>query len=199
MRRPSVPRASTAVAVVAAIVAVLAVIFPGIGFGQPIFSHGGIPTDVYTQTLGSPNDEVCAEVPVDGNDIMQQPFEVAVPSLVVAVASFDWEGLGDREIGVTHLELDGPFWKSPPWRHLVHGPNSHDPGCEHDPEVVVGERSAWTDAYGRRVRGRSSGPRSGPGRRGPLRRRSGLFADGVRQPDGIGDSGKKPIAGCAGG
>ena len=109
MRRVPAPRASTAVAVVAAIVALVAVILPGIGFGQPIFSHGGMPTDVYTQTLASPNDEVCAEVPVDGNDVMRQQFEVTVPSLVVAVSSFDWESLGDREIGVTHLELDGPF------------------------------------------------------------------------------------------
>jgi hypothetical protein len=109
MKSISASRASTAVAVVAAIVAVLAVMFPGLGFGQPIFGHGGTPTDVYTQTLGSPNDEECAVIPVDGNDIMRQEFEVAVPSLVVAVASFDWEGLGDREIGVTHLELDGPF------------------------------------------------------------------------------------------
>jgi hypothetical protein len=50
MRRPSVPRASTAVAVVAAVVAVLAVMFPGLGFGQTSTSRGGTPSDVYTST-----------------------------------------------------------------------------------------------------------------------------------------------------
>jgi hypothetical protein len=98
---------SLPVTVVATILVVLAVMV-GVGIGQPIFSHGGTPTDVYAQTLGSPNDEACADITVDGVDVMRQQFDVAVPSLVVAEASFDWEGLDHREIGVTHLELDGP-------------------------------------------------------------------------------------------
>jgi hypothetical protein len=94
------------VAVMATIAAVLAVMV-GVGIGQPVSSHGGTPTDVYTQTLGSANDEVCADVPADGVSAMPQEFEVASPSQVVAVFSFSLEGLDARELAVAHLELDG--------------------------------------------------------------------------------------------
>ena len=107
MRRPSVPRASTAIAVVAAIVAVLAVMFPGLGFGQTSGSHGGVPSDVYMQTQDSSEDVFCADVPADGVTAMPQQFELAGTSHVLAYFTFEWEGLDAREFGVLHLELDG--------------------------------------------------------------------------------------------
>ena len=99
-------RRTTSVSVAATTTVALLVVMVGVGIGQPIFSHGGTPTDVYTQTLGSANDEVCAEVPVDGVAAMPLEFHVGDPSLVVAVASFAFEGLDARELAVAHLALD---------------------------------------------------------------------------------------------
>lgn len=103
MRR-TIPRPFVVVASIVTLLGVMA----GVGIGQTVSGHGGMPADVYTQTLGSPNDEACAEVNADGMAAMPLEFDVAVPSLVVANASFDWEGLDPAEIGVAHLELDGP-------------------------------------------------------------------------------------------
>ena len=91
---------------VATVVGVLGVMV-GVGIGQTVSSHGGTPTDVYTQTLGSVNDELCAEVNANGVSAMPLTFEVASPSLVVALFSFHLEGLDRREVAVAHLQLDG--------------------------------------------------------------------------------------------
>jgi hypothetical protein len=103
MRRPSASRASTAVAVVAAIVAVLAVMFPGLGFGQATSSHGGTPSDVYTQT--DPN--TCLGASLNGQTAMEQFFDVGVQSHVVVYFTFEWARLNIRERGHISMGLDG--------------------------------------------------------------------------------------------
>jgi hypothetical protein len=103
MRRPSASRASTAIAVVAAIVAVLAVMFPGLGFGQSTFSHGGPPSDVYTQT--DPN--TCLAAGFHGQTAMEQFFDVGAESHVVVYFTFEWARLNNHEAGHISMSLDG--------------------------------------------------------------------------------------------
>lgn len=101
MRRPSAPRASTAVAVVAALVAVLTVMFPGLGFGQPTSVQGGSPSAVYMQK----NPDICSEVIPDGVTVMEQEITLDEPSHVLAYFSFEWNEL-DREVGEIGFALD---------------------------------------------------------------------------------------------
>jgi hypothetical protein len=102
MRRPSVPRASTAVAVVAAVVAALAVMFPGLGFGQTSTSHGGTPSDVYT-TTGPPPGEICTYVDTFGvAPILPTGVTVAEPSNLLVYFTSEVSGLhGDAELLLT--------------------------------------------------------------------------------------------------
>lgn len=90
MRRFSVPRASTTVAVVAAIVAVLAVMFPGLGFGLSSTSHGGTPTDVYSTV----DDEVCHGDRIGTEDVVLVPTTVQVgqQSHILALFGGMWSG-----------------------------------------------------------------------------------------------------------
>lgn len=78
-----------AVTVVAAIIAVLVVMLPGLGFGQTqtVFGHGGTPTDVYTRTFDSTG---CAGVVLDpdGEQIMHQNFTLQAESNVVVWFTF---------------------------------------------------------------------------------------------------------------
>jgi hypothetical protein len=104
MRRPSVPRASTAVAVVAAIVAVLAVMFPGLGFGQTNSGHGASPSDVYTQT----NAGTCAEVSLDTVNVMRQSFTTDVETNIVAYFTGQFGSLQQLEEGRLFFTLDLP-------------------------------------------------------------------------------------------
>jgi hypothetical protein len=99
MRRPSVPRASTAVAVVAAVVAALAVMFPGLGFGQTSTSHGSTPSDVYT-TTGPPPGEICTYVDTFGvAPILPTRVTVAVPSNLLVYFTSEVSGLeADTEL-----------------------------------------------------------------------------------------------------
>jgi hypothetical protein len=103
MRRLSASRASTAVAVVAAIVAVLAVMFPGLGFGQTTSSHGGSPSDVYTQT--DPN--TCLAAGRNGQTAMEQFFDLAAESHVVVYFTSEWARLNIRQEGHISMGLDG--------------------------------------------------------------------------------------------
>jgi hypothetical protein len=103
MRRLSASRASTAVAVVAAIVAVLAVMFPGLGFGQTTSSHGGSPSDVYTQT----DPGTCLNAVFNGQTAMEQFVDLAVPSHVVAYFTFEFARLTTHERGHISMSLDG--------------------------------------------------------------------------------------------
>lgn len=107
MRRVHAPRASTAVAVVAAIVAVLAVMFPGLGFGQANGIHGGSPTDVFMQR--AEDEQVCAPigVNVDGVGIMPLQVEVEVPSHLLVYFSFELGGLDTNERAQVGPQLDG--------------------------------------------------------------------------------------------
>jgi len=103
MRRLSASRASTAVVVVAAIVAVLAVMFPGLGFGQSTFSHGGSPSDVYMQT--DPN--TCLNAGPNGQTAMEQFFDLGAESHVVVYFTSEWARLNTHERGHISMGLDG--------------------------------------------------------------------------------------------
>ena len=106
MRRLSASRASTAVAVVAAIVAVLAVMFPGLGFGQTTSSHGGSPSDVYTQTTPDPGNSCLAAGP-NGQTAMEQFFDIGAESHVVVYFTSEWARLNTHERGHISMGLDG--------------------------------------------------------------------------------------------
>ena len=105
MRRVPAPRASTAVAVVAAIVAVLAVMFPGLGFGQTNFIHGGMPTDVYTLMSEKtvPHRCECGRRRL----VMPLQVEVEVPSHLLVYYSFELGGLDANERAQVNPNLDG--------------------------------------------------------------------------------------------
>jgi hypothetical protein len=103
MRRLSASRASTPVAVVAAIVAVLAVLSPGLGLGQEVFGHGGTPTDVYTQT----NPDTCLGAGRNGQTAMVQGFDLAATSHVVVYFTAEWARLNSRQEGHISMGLDG--------------------------------------------------------------------------------------------
>ncbi len=106
MRRLSAFRASTAVAVVTTGVAVLAVMFPGFGFGQTTSSHGGTPSDVYMQTTPDPNN-TCLNAGPNGQTAMEQFFDVGATSHVVVYFTFEWAGLNSHERGHISMSLDG--------------------------------------------------------------------------------------------
>jgi hypothetical protein len=105
MRGLSASRASTAVAVVTAIVGVLTMIgFAGLGIGQPTFSHGGPPSEVFMQTQAAP--EACAEVSAGSVFAMPQEIELTATSHVLAYFTFEWTGLDRGEFGLLNLVLD---------------------------------------------------------------------------------------------
>lgn len=103
MRRLSVPRASTAVAVVAAIVAVLAVMFPGLGFGQTSTSHGGTPSDVYMTTEA----DVCHGDKIGTEDVvlLPTPVEVGQQSHVLVYFGSMWSGFEADSALVIRVEI----------------------------------------------------------------------------------------------
>jgi len=89
--------------VVAAIVAVLAVMFPGLGIGQTTESHGGTPSGVFMQT----NPDVCAVVGLDEETAMEQQLTLASPSHLLVYFSYGWGSLGTHEEGKLAIRLDG--------------------------------------------------------------------------------------------
>jgi hypothetical protein len=105
MRRLSASRASATVAVVAAMVAVLAVMFPGFGFGQTSTSHGVTPSDVYTTTDPA---QTCAEVDTFGAPpILPTRVTVTEASNLLVYFSSEWSGLeADTELLLGFLVND---------------------------------------------------------------------------------------------
>lgn len=99
MRGPSVPKVSTGVAVVATVVAVLAVMFPNLGFGLTSTSHGVTPSDVYTST----EPEICADVDTFGvPPVLPTRVTVAVTSNLLVYFTSEWSGLeADAELLIT--------------------------------------------------------------------------------------------------
>lgn len=97
-----------AVAVVAVVVAVLAVMLPGLGFGQTetVFSHGGTPTDVYTRTFDSTG---CGQVALNqgGHEIMHQNFTLQAESDIVVWFTFQLVLTDSRQEGSFQFGLDG--------------------------------------------------------------------------------------------
>lgn len=132
MRRPSGFRASTAVAVVAAVVALLAVMFPGLGVGQTSTSHGVTPSDVYT-TTGPPGGEICAAVDTFGvPPVLPTRVTVAVPSNLLVYFTSEWSGLeANTELLLNFQVHDdaGNFLASTPFEWGVGSdPGIHDSG-----------------------------------------------------------------------
>lgn len=107
MRRPSALKPSTAVAVVASIVAVLAVMFPGLGFGQANGIHGGAPTDVFMKRVE--DEQACAPIGVNADGVSVMPLQVGVeaPSHLLVYYSFELGGLDTHELAQVNPQLDG--------------------------------------------------------------------------------------------
>jgi hypothetical protein len=81
---------ATAVAVVASTVAVLGVMFPGLGFGETTTTHGLTPSDVYTTI----EPEVCGDVDTFGvPPVLPTRVTVAVPSNLLVHYTSEWSGL----------------------------------------------------------------------------------------------------------
>jgi hypothetical protein len=128
MRRLPAPRTSTAIAVVAAI-AVLAVMFPGLGIGQTSTSHGVTPSDVFTRT----EPEVCAEVDTFGtNTLFGSEFSVAATSNVLVYFSGERSGRdSETELLLSFAvnDLQGNFVVGTPFEWgLSNNPHIHDSG-----------------------------------------------------------------------
>jgi hypothetical protein len=105
MRRFTVPRASTTVAVVAAIVAVLAVMFPGLGFGLSSTSHGGTPTDVYM----TQDPEVCTptgdKIGIEQVQLVPTIVNVGQQSHLLAYFGGMWSGFQPDSTLVLWFEI----------------------------------------------------------------------------------------------
>jgi hypothetical protein len=121
MRRLSVPRASTAVAIVATIVAVLAMMFPGLGIGATTTSHGLTPTDVFATngpgvnnepSVCNPGDDKIGTQPVS---VLPTAVHVAQDSLLVAYFTSTWSAssAAPDELLLTLRIVDGD--SSPDW------------------------------------------------------------------------------------
>jgi len=106
MSRLSVSRFSTAVSVVAVVVAIVAVTFPGLGFGQTNSGHGTSPSDVYTQTF---DDDFCGNTTLNqnGQTIMAQEFTLEAESNVVVYFMFQFGFDTPRQQGLMSFGLDG--------------------------------------------------------------------------------------------
>lgn len=131
MRRLSASKASTAVAVVGAIVAVLGVMaLPGLSIGQTTTSHGGSPSDVFTNT----EPEHCAEVDTFGvrGPILLTEVSVAATSNLLIYFSSEWFGLEtDTELLLNFMVNDaaGDFVVGTPFEWgLSNNPRTHDSG-----------------------------------------------------------------------
>jgi len=85
-----------AVAVLAALVGLMV----GVGIGQPITSHGGTPTDVFTQGFDG---AVCS----DDGDLMAQELTLDQQSHLLVYFTGEWKGLGVNEKGDLWFRLDG--------------------------------------------------------------------------------------------
>ncbi|MEX2204504.1 MAG: hypothetical protein WD965_10505 [Actinomycetota bacterium] len=97
MRRLSVRRAATPAAV-GAIITVLAVMFPGLGFGQANGIHGTAPTDVFVQETPA----VCSN-----GDPMTQELTLDEDSHLLVYFTGEWKRLGVKEAGIFWFRLDG--------------------------------------------------------------------------------------------
>lgn len=94
-------RASTAVALVASAVAVLAVMFPGLGFGETTTSQGA-PSNVFMQR----NPGNCATVDGGGAAVMTQDITLDVPSHLLVYFTAEWGSLSSYEEGLLDAGLD---------------------------------------------------------------------------------------------
>jgi len=97
-------KTSTAVALVAAVMASLAVALPGLG--QTTSSHGRSPSDVYMQTTPDPGN-TCLNAGHNGQTAMQQFFDLGAESHVVVYFTFEWALLSLHERGHISMGLDG--------------------------------------------------------------------------------------------
>jgi len=101
MRRPSVHKASTAVAVVATIVAVVAVMFPSLGLGQTTGVKGGSPSAVYMNK----NPDFCTTVDNAGGSVIHQEVTVDAEAHLLAYFTFEWGSLKERLEGLVDIAL----------------------------------------------------------------------------------------------
>jgi hypothetical protein len=104
LRRLTASRTPTAVAVAATIVAVLAVMLPGLGFGQVPGIQGGSPTVVYMNK----NQQFCATVDSFGGAVIRQDVTLEADSHLMVLYTFEWGGLNERLEGHADIALLAP-------------------------------------------------------------------------------------------
>jgi hypothetical protein len=116
MRSLFARKASTAVAIVATTVAILAVMFPGLGFGDTATFHGGPPSGVFMSTepgVCNGEDKVPNDPPVA---LLPTTVEVGVESHVLVYFGSMWSGLENDTKLVRKVEIfdaDGFYENSP--------------------------------------------------------------------------------------
>jgi hypothetical protein len=101
MSRVYSPRASTAVAMLASVIAVSAVMLPGIGFGETSTFRGGSPSDVFMQT----NPGFCATVDGSGGSVIQQEVTLSEESHLLVYFTFEWGTLSQTLEGLVDIPL----------------------------------------------------------------------------------------------
>lgn len=102
MRRLTVPRPSTAIALVASTVAVIAVMFPGIGFGETSSVVGGPPSNVFMQR----DPGMCAMVDSTQTAVFTMDITLDAPSHLLLYFTAEWGALNSREEGLLNPSLD---------------------------------------------------------------------------------------------
>lgn len=121
MGRLAVSRASTAVAVVGALVAVLAVTaVPGVGIGDPTTTQGGSPSGVFMTKTS----KICAAVDASGIDLMPTAVSFDADSHLLVYFTSEWGGLDAREEGLLGFEIldgTGNVFKRTPFEWSVAG------------------------------------------------------------------------------
>jgi hypothetical protein len=102
----SVPRFVTAASVLAVVIAIVAVMFPGVVLGQSNSGHGTSLSDVYTQTF---DDDYCGNTTLDqnGQSIMGQEFSLDAESNVIVYFTFQFGFDTPRQEGLLSFGLDG--------------------------------------------------------------------------------------------
>jgi hypothetical protein len=115
------------VAIAAAIVAVVAVMVPGIGIGLPTTSHGGSPSDVYSTT----EPEICAATDPFGAITMVTEVSVPATSNLLVYFSAEWSGLKPSAELLLKFVVndDAGFVVETPFEWgLSNNPRTHDSG-----------------------------------------------------------------------
>lgn len=137
MRRFSEPRASTSVAIVASAVAILAVVFPGLGFGETISFQGGPPSNVFMNT----ETNVCnGDDKIGGEPVALLPTAVQVDqeSDLLVYFTGTWSRPSGPESGlILTLQVEGESVLASSAEFLNNTDSGHDERSAHITGTVM--------------------------------------------------------------